>query len=96
LDPIRQRTALSGKVSLEILAARARVDPLKSERGFNPRESRTAARRAALFFADAAKSKWIPLHANWNNNGAALWQVRGAVVPMIHRYCESAIANAAF
>jgi hypothetical protein len=48
-NPIRQRDGVASDVSLEIVAAAARVDPLLPERGFNPAKSRTACQRAALF-----------------------------------------------
>jgi hypothetical protein len=56
MDPIRQRTAQGGKVSLEILTARGRVDPLRKERGIKPARAAQLP-GVRLFFCACAKAR---------------------------------------
>ena len=54
-NPIRQRDGAGGDLSLEIVAAAARVEPLRFERGLTPQESHCLP-ALRLFFAVRRKS----------------------------------------
>ena len=88
LTLIRRRTAQAVSFRLKSSPPVLRVDPLCQSADLTPRESHSL-QACDSFFADAAKSRWIPLHANWISERAGLGQGWARVVPVIHNFNET-------